>query len=71
MHRAIPVGNKYLDEKWNRLQHQKMRDRVKEQRPTVGSAIPMSRTTGAGSPTVVSPIKVIINRAKRDQIQEG
>jgi hypothetical protein len=67
MHRAIPVTNKYLDGKWNRIQHQKLQERIREVKGTVSASVPGSPTGATGA----SPIKVIINRAKRDQMQEG
>lgn len=65
MFRAIPVTSKVLEEKWQRLQLEKMHNRVSNTRGAVFSS--QGSRTGSlvpGSP--ISPIRVIINRAKRD-----
>jgi catalase len=68
MHRAIPVGSKYLDDKWHRIDHERLKHRVLHSRGV------MSRGA-AGSPVlgspVLSPAKITINRAKGEQLQEG
>jgi len=65
MHRAIPVTNKFLEEKWHRIQHEKMQNRLSNTRGAVFSSQgPRPGILIPGSP--ISPIRVIINRAKRD-----
>lgn len=67
MHRAIPVTNKYLDQKWNRMQHQRLQERLREVKGAVSAPTPGSPAGTTG----MSAFRVIINRAKRDQLQEG
>jgi hypothetical protein len=69
MHRAIPVTSKILEEKWNRIQHEKLQQRIQESRALFSAS--GTRAGGAtvpATPNSLSHIKVIINRAKRDQI---
>jgi hypothetical protein len=74
MYRATPVTNRVLDDKWQRLQLDKMQQRLQSTR---GMVFSQQRTRMIRSPsstntsTVFSPIKFIINRAKRDQMMEG
>ena len=74
MYRAIPVTNRVLDDKWQRLQLDKMQQRLQSTRGMVFSQQRTRMISTPSSPntsTVFSPIKVIINRAKRDQMMEG
>jgi|LauGreDrversion4_2_1035121.scaffolds.fasta_scaffold50821_3 hypothetical protein len=64
MHRGIPVTNKFLDQKWNRIQHQKLQDRIRDVKGAVSASTPGSPSGTTG----MSAFRVIINRAKRDQI---
>ncbi len=65
MYRAIPVTSKVLEEKWHRIQHEKMQTRVSNTRGAVFSSQGARvGNTVPGSP--LSPIRIIINRAKRD-----
>lgn len=58
MHRAIPVSNKLLELKWNKINKEQHRRRLREMKSCIDSKTPGSLPTH-------------MNKAKKYQLEEG